>query len=79
MLPVMYAPFSYHRFQWTAYSHSIYQELTLADLYHLPGGSLLPILGINVIQEKKNVARWWNDISSRASWQKIKDGLPGTA
>ncbi|KAF5350518.1 hypothetical protein D9756_008530 [Leucocoprinus leucothites] len=52
-------------------------ELTLADLYHLPGGSLLPLVGINVIQEKPNVARWFNEISNLDSWKKVKDGLPG--
>jgi len=23
-----------------------------------------------------NVARWWADISSRASWQLVKNGIP---
>ncbi|KAJ3571648.1 hypothetical protein NP233_g3615 [Leucocoprinus birnbaumii] len=54
-------------------------ELTLADIYHLPGGNLLPIMGINLLQDdaRPNVVRWWNEISKLESWQKVKDGLPG--
>ncbi|KAF9499087.1 glutathione S-transferase-like protein [Pleurotus eryngii] len=44
-------------------------ELTLADLFHLPLGSLLPLLGVNAIQERPNVKRWFEAISSRPSWQ----------
>jgi len=50
-------------------------ELTLADLYHLGGGSLLPKCGVNVIQDRPNVARWFDEVSNRPSWQKVKDGL----
>jgi len=53
-------------------------ELTLADLYHIPVGNVLFLAGINVISEKPNVAKWFNKVSSRPSWQKVKDGL-GTA
>ncbi|KXN85270.1 Glutathione S-transferase F12 [Leucoagaricus sp. SymC.cos] len=58
------------------------EELTLADLYHIPSGSLLPKIGINFLEDtqgKPNVARWFKEISSLESWQKIKDGLPGRA
>ncbi|KAF9499079.1 glutathione S-transferase-like protein [Pleurotus eryngii] len=44
-------------------------EFTLADLFHLPLGSLLPLLGVNAIQERPNVKRWFEAISSRPSWQ----------
>ncbi|KAF9446472.1 glutathione S-transferase [Macrolepiota fuliginosa MF-IS2] len=50
-------------------------ELTLADLYHLPVGNVLFMAGINVISERPNVARWYNNMASRPSWQKVKDGL----
>jgi len=43
-------------------------EITLVDFFHLPIGSALGFLGINVIQSKPNVARWFKDVSSRDSW-----------
>jgi glutathione S-transferase len=51
--------------------------VTLADLFHLPCGTLLPVADSNVITERPNVARWWNDISSREAWVAIKDGIKG--
>ncbi|KAF8869142.1 glutathione S-transferase [Infundibulicybe gibba] len=54
-------------------------EMTLADLLHLPGGSTLGHLGSDIMTQKPNVARWFNDISSRKSWQALKDGIKGTA
>lgn len=33
-------------------------EVTLADLFHLPYASLLPQTGSQVIEERPNVARW---------------------
>ncbi|TRM64614.1 thioredoxin-like protein [Schizophyllum amplum] len=54
-------------------------EITLADLFHLPYGSILPMMGFKGLEEKPNVARWWKDISSRESWLAVKDGLKGTA
>ncbi|KAI0701449.1 glutathione S-transferase [Cerioporus squamosus] len=49
-------------------------ELTLADLFHLPYGSLFPQQNIDFLESEKypNVARWWKDISGRASWKKLK-------
>jgi glutathione S-transferase len=54
-------------------------EITLADLYHLPGAHMLPKTGSNIMEEKPNVARWYKDISSRPSWQAVKDGFTSTA
>jgi len=54
-------------------------EITLADIYHIPIGSLLGGLGYNIIDSKPNVARWFKEISSRASWQAVKDGVKSTA
>jgi len=50
-------------------------ELTLADFYHLPIGTLLPLCGVSITHGRPNVERWFNEISSRPSWQKVKDGL----
>ncbi|KAF8881338.1 glutathione S-transferase [Infundibulicybe gibba] len=44
-------------------------EITLADLFHLPGGWSLRRVGSDIMTtQKPNVARWFNDISSRKSW-----------
>ncbi|KAF9447991.1 glutathione S-transferase [Macrolepiota fuliginosa MF-IS2] len=48
-------------------------ELTLADLQHIPFGTLLPQAGFNFTQNRPNVARWFNELSSRKSWQKVKE------
>ncbi|CCM06590.1 uncharacterized protein FIBRA_08868 [Fibroporia radiculosa] len=41
-------------------------EVTLADLYHLPFGSTLGLMGYDLLlnPSRPNVARWWKDISS---------------
>ncbi|KAF8055556.1 glutathione S-transferase [Lyophyllum atratum] len=54
-------------------------ELTLADLFHLPYGALLEAAGSNVMETKPNVARWFKDISSRPSWQAVKSEAKSTA
>ncbi|OCB86175.1 glutathione S-transferase [Sanghuangporus baumii] len=49
--------------------------ITLADLFHLPYGTMITErLGIDALNSKPNVARWWKDITSRPSWQAVKDG-----
>ncbi|KDQ60136.1 hypothetical protein JAAARDRAFT_174156 [Jaapia argillacea MUCL 33604] len=52
------------------------EEITLADLFHLPYGSLLAKCGHNCLEDgsRPNVTRWWKDVSSRPSWQAVKDG-----
>ncbi|KXN86668.1 Glutathione S-transferase F12 [Leucoagaricus sp. SymC.cos] len=55
------------------------QELTLADLFHLPYGTLVNTAGINVIRDRPNVARWFADISGRPAWHAVKDGVKSTA
>ncbi|KAI0260441.1 glutathione S-transferase [Gloeopeniophorella convolvens] len=51
------------------------EEVTLADLYHLPYGSIvLEQLKIGDLEKRPNVKRWWDDISSRPSWQAVKGG-----
>ncbi|KAH7922081.1 glutathione S-transferase [Leucogyrophana mollusca] len=51
-------------------------NLTLADLFHLPAGSTLlgPAGYAHLLEKRPNVARWWNDISSRPAWLAVKDG-----
>ncbi|KAH9926276.1 glutathione S-transferase C-terminal-like protein [Epithele typhae] len=49
-------------------------EVTLADLFHLPYGAMLKAQSIDFLESGKypNVARWWADLSSRSSWKKVK-------
>ncbi|EFC37863.1 predicted protein [Naegleria gruberi] len=49
-------------------------QFTLADLYHLPYGSLLfaPPVGLgNLITDRPHVKAWWEKISSRPSWKAV--------
>ncbi|KAG2018450.1 glutathione S-transferase [Coprinopsis cinerea AmutBmut pab1-1] len=49
-------------------------EITLADLFHLPYGVLLSTAGSEIMQSKPNVARWFNEMQARPSWKAVKDG-----
>ncbi|KAG8220483.1 glutathione S-transferase [Butyriboletus roseoflavus] len=50
-------------------------NVTLADLQHLAYGSALSLAGhSDVIEKRRNVARWWNDIYNRPAWQAVKNG-----
>ncbi|EIN03543.1 glutathione S-transferase [Punctularia strigosozonata HHB-11173 SS5] len=52
-------------------------ELTLADLFHLPYGSMLEPCGFKFLSDTAkhpNVARWWSEISSHPAWLAVKDG-----
>ncbi|KAH9992149.1 glutathione S-transferase [Russula vinacea] len=50
-------------------------EVTLADLFHLPYGSIVfEQLEYGLLDKRPNLQRWWKDISSRPSWQAVKDG-----
>ncbi|PPQ66631.1 hypothetical protein CVT24_006923 [Panaeolus cyanescens] len=52
--------------------------LTLADLYHLPYGTLLnEIPGCEVMRKYPNVARWFDELSSRQSWREIQAMIKG--
>ncbi|GJE94999.1 glutathione S-transferase [Phanerochaete sordida] len=51
-------------------------EITLADLFHLPYGAFLKRLDYNYLEDpvkRPNVARWWKDITSRPSWQAVQE------
>ncbi|KAH7913817.1 glutathione S-transferase [Hygrophoropsis aurantiaca] len=50
-------------------------EVTLADLFHLPYGRVILEIGVDEFSSRPNVARWWKDITSRPSWQAVKDGV----
>ncbi|KAH0828989.1 glutathione S-transferase [Lanmaoa asiatica] len=51
------------------------ENVTLADLQHLPYMGMLFVAGHgDVIKNRPNVARWWNDISNRPAWLAVKDG-----
>ncbi|XP_027149497.1 glutathione S-transferase PARB-like [Coffea eugenioides] len=48
-------------------------EFTLADLSHLPNAQYL-VNGTDkgeLFNARKNVARWWDEISTRDSWKKV--------
>ncbi|KAI0785898.1 glutathione S-transferase [Abortiporus biennis] len=46
-------------------------DITIADLFHLPYGTMLPQQGVDALenaQKRPNVARWWKELISRPSW-----------
>ncbi|THH04271.1 hypothetical protein EW145_g5644 [Phellinidium pouzarii] len=58
-------------------------EFTLADILHLPYGTLITAqLGFKALEgpdAKPNVARWWADITSRASWKYTQADIAAAA
>jgi len=48
---------------------------SLADLTHLPGlGHLIEVAKLgHLVSERKNVNAWWEKISSRPAWKKLKN------
>ncbi|KAG6840451.1 hypothetical protein C0991_006627 [Blastosporella zonata] len=53
-------------------------ELTLADLFHLPYGTMLATAGSNIMESKPNVDRWFKELTSRPSWVSAKAGVKST-
>lgn len=49
-------------------------EITLADLFHLPYGSIVFEQLELGLDGRPNLQRWWKDITSRPSWQAVKNG-----
>ena len=46
-------------------------EVTLADLFHLPYGKMARDLGHKDVFDKyTNVKRWWDELENRESWKK---------
>ncbi|KAG6877618.1 hypothetical protein C0993_005622 [Termitomyces sp. T159_Od127] len=54
-------------------------ELTLADLFHIPYGAMLAVAGSNIMETKPNVARWFKEITSRKSWVSVVSGVTSSA
>ncbi|TFL01217.1 glutathione transferase [Pterulicium gracile] len=52
-------------------------DLTIADLHHLPTDELLPLIGLDTLDNPAHpsVARWWNEIRSRPAWKAVKEGF----
>ncbi|KAJ7653029.1 glutathione S-transferase [Mycena rosella] len=53
-------------------------ELTLADLFHLPYAPLLATTGSDVMTRRPNVSRWYNELVSRPCWLVFTDGVKTT-
>ncbi|KAJ6616046.1 glutathione S-transferase [Mycena sp. CBHHK59/15] len=53
-------------------------ELTLADLFHVPYGPLLAQGGSDIMTRKPNVARWYNELIARPSWLAYQGGVTTT-
>ncbi|KAH7926062.1 glutathione S-transferase [Leucogyrophana mollusca] len=51
-------------------------NVTLADFFHLPLGTMLegPGFELDIFSKRPNVSRWWKAISTRPSWLAVKDG-----
>ncbi|KAF8645507.1 hypothetical protein AX16_007792 [Volvariella volvacea WC 439] len=54
-------------------------EVTLADLFHIPYGVLSTVSGSDAINARPNVKRWFDSITSRPSYQAVKDSVKSTA
>ncbi|KAF8881347.1 glutathione S-transferase-like protein [Infundibulicybe gibba] len=54
-------------------------EVTLVDLFHLGMGGALALCGTDVMTRRPNVARWYNDLTSREAWQALNDGVKSRA
>jgi glutathione S-transferase len=50
-------------------------EFSLADLVHLPNADFLVnrTSKAGLITERKNLARWWDDVSARPTWKKVTE------
>ncbi|KAL6906456.1 hypothetical protein ACP4OV_004057 [Aristida adscensionis] len=50
-------------------------NFTLADLSHLPNADRLAAdpRSAHLIESRRNVRRWWRDISGRASWRRVRE------
>ncbi|KAJ7453770.1 glutathione S-transferase [Mycena latifolia] len=52
--------------------------LTLADLYHIPYALLLAAGGSDIMTQKPNVARWYNELAARPSVTLFQAGVKTT-
>ncbi|KAG7089028.1 hypothetical protein E1B28_010739 [Marasmius oreades] len=52
-------------------------EITLADLNHLPYGALLLVAGSDILSKQgPNFSRWWNELLALDSWKAVSQGVP---
>lgn len=50
-------------------------EVTLADLYHLPYGKMVKGVGFaDLFAKYPNVNRWFDALEARESWKKVSGG-----
>ncbi|KAF7972419.1 hypothetical protein HWV62_17976 [Athelia sp. TMB] len=54
-------------------------ELTLADLFHLPCGASVKQVAPELFSSRPHVAKWFESLESRPSWQAVKENLTSTA
>ncbi|KAF8645498.1 hypothetical protein AX16_007783 [Volvariella volvacea WC 439] len=54
-------------------------EITLADLFHVPYGVLATTSGSDAITSRPNVKRWFDSLLERPSYQENKDRIKSTA
>lgn len=48
------------------------QQLTLADLAHLPYGVFIEQFGFtDVVSKFPHVQKWWEGLKARESWKKV--------
>ncbi|KAG9439625.1 hypothetical protein H6P81_019790 [Aristolochia fimbriata] len=54
------------------------ETFTMADLAHLPGTNfLITEAGKGyLVRQRKNVSRWWDEITGRSAWKKVLELLP---
>jgi len=51
-------------------------EITLADLFIIPTLALIfELLGLGNLEKRLHIQRWWEEISSRPTWQAVKNGI----
>ncbi|KAF7972954.1 hypothetical protein HWV62_34235 [Athelia sp. TMB] len=54
-------------------------EVSLVDLFHLPYGTMTKALEPEVYASRPHVAKWFESLESRPSWQAVKDGIKSSA
>jgi len=51
-------------------------DITLADLFIIPTLALIfELLGLGNLEKRLHIQRWWEEISSRPTWQAVKNGI----
>ncbi|KAF7974718.1 hypothetical protein HWV62_11379 [Athelia sp. TMB] len=51
------------------------QEVTLADLFHLPYGTLVKDINPELISARPHVSKWLETLQARPAWIAVKDGV----